>query len=64
MGAAVRARDLAVDLGGRRILHGLTFDAPAGQITGLLGPSGCGKTTIDAHVSRTVEVQYNRRGPG
>jgi ABC-2 type transport system ATP-binding protein len=44
--AAVRAQALAVDLGGRRILHDLTFDAPAGQITGLLGPSGCGKTTM------------------
>jgi ABC-2 type transport system ATP-binding protein len=43
---AVRARGLTVDLGGKRILHGLTFDAPAGRITGLLGPSGCGKTTL------------------
>jgi ABC-2 type transport system ATP-binding protein len=43
---AVRARSLTVELGGKRILHGLTFDAPAGQITGLLGPSGCGKTTM------------------
>ncbi|MDQ2707049.1 MAG: ABC transporter ATP-binding protein [Actinomycetota bacterium] len=43
---AVESLDLAVVLGGRRILHGLTFDAPAGQITGLFGPSGCGKTTL------------------
>lgn len=43
---AVRARSLIVELGGKRILHGLTFDAPAGRITGLLGPSGCGKTTL------------------
>jgi ABC-2 type transport system ATP-binding protein len=35
-----------VVLGGKRILHRLTFDAPAGKITGLLGPSGCGKTTM------------------
>lgn len=43
---AVQARDLVVVLGGKRILHGLTFDAPAGKVTGLLGPSGCGKTTL------------------
>jgi len=44
--AAVESRDLVVVLGGKRILHGLTFEAPAGRITGLLGPSGCGKTTL------------------
>jgi NitT/TauT family transport system ATP-binding protein len=27
-------------------LDGLTFDAPAGQITTVVGPSGCGKTTL------------------
>jgi ABC-2 type transport system ATP-binding protein len=43
---AIDARGLAVTLGGRRILHGLTFTAPAGRVTGLLGPSGCGKTTL------------------
>jgi len=43
---AVESRELSVVLGGKRILHGLTFDAPAGRITGLLGPSGCGKTTL------------------
>lgn len=46
MGVAIETRDLVVVLGGRRILHGLTFDAPAGEVTGLLGPSGCGKTTL------------------
>ncbi len=28
------------------MLHGLTFEVPRGQVTGLLGPSGCGKTTL------------------
>ncbi|MGQ0575300.1 MAG: ABC transporter ATP-binding protein [Pseudonocardia sp.] len=46
MAAAITVRDLVVTLGGRRVLHGLTFDAPAGRVTGLLGPSGCGKTTL------------------
>jgi ABC-2 type transport system ATP-binding protein len=46
MNAAIEARDLVVVLGGTRILHGLTFQAPSRQITGLLGPSGCGKTTL------------------
>lgn len=46
MTQAIEVRDLVVTLGGRRILHGLTFTVPTGQVTGLLGPSGCGKTTL------------------
>lgn len=46
MAQAIEVRDLVVTLGGRRILHGLTFTVPTGQVTGLLGPSGCGKTTL------------------
>lgn len=46
MAPAIEVRDLVVTLGGRRILHGLTFTVPTGQVTGLLGPSGCGKTTL------------------
>jgi ABC-2 type transport system ATP-binding protein len=43
---AIDAKGLVVELGRRRILHGLTFAVPRGQVTGLLGPSGCGKTTL------------------
>ena len=43
---AVQVTNLRVRRGGRETLHGLTFDLPAGTITGLLGPSGCGKTTL------------------
>jgi ABC-2 type transport system ATP-binding protein len=46
MAAAVEARGLVVVLGGRRVLRGLMFSVPTGQVTGLLGPSGCGKTTL------------------
>ncbi len=43
---AVIVRDLVVDRGRRRVLPGLSFRVPAGQVTGLLGPSGSGKTTL------------------
>lgn len=46
MSHAIEVGDLVVGIGGRPILHGLTFAVPAGQVTGLLGPSGCGKTTL------------------
>lgn len=42
----IRAEGLVVTRGRTAVLHGLTFDVPAGSITGLMGPSGCGKTTL------------------
>ncbi|MFT3972495.1 MAG: ATP-binding cassette domain-containing protein [Amaricoccus sp.] len=31
---------------GRQVLHGVSFDVPAGKVVAPLGPSGCGKSTI------------------
>ncbi|WP_432928809.1 ABC transporter ATP-binding protein [Microbispora sp. CA-135349] len=45
-GPAIAVRDLRVSRGGTEVLHGLSFEVPRGQVTGLLGPSGCGKTTL------------------
>jgi ABC-2 type transport system ATP-binding protein len=42
----VEVRDLVVDRGGRRVLHGLDLTIGQGSVTGLLGPSGCGKSTL------------------
>jgi ABC-2 type transport system ATP-binding protein len=42
----VEVRDLVVDRGGRRVLHGLDITIEQGSVTGLLGPSGCGKSTL------------------
>jgi len=46
VGNAVEVAGLVVDRGDRRVLHGLEFAVPHGEVTGLLGPSGCGKTTL------------------
>ena len=47
---AVMSRDLTKDFGsgeGRvRVLRGVDFEAPYGEMTLLVGPSGCGKTTL------------------
>jgi ABC-2 type transport system ATP-binding protein len=43
---AIAVRDLRVARGGAEVLHGISLDVAAGEVTGLLGPSGCGKTTL------------------
>jgi putative ABC transport system ATP-binding protein len=46
MEPVIEIRGLVVDRGGKRVLHGITFSAPRGSVTGVLGPSGSGKTTL------------------
>jgi ABC-2 type transport system ATP-binding protein len=43
---AISVRHLHVDRGGITVLPDLSFDVPAGSVTGLLGPSGSGKSTL------------------
>ena len=59
MDNAITASGLVVDRGPRRVLHGLSFTVPRGQVTGLLGPSGSGKTTL---MRALVGVQVIRSG--
>jgi ABC-2 type transport system ATP-binding protein len=41
----IDVRELTKSYGDQRAVHGLTFTAPAGKVTGFLGPNGAGKTT-------------------
>jgi ABC-2 type transport system ATP-binding protein len=59
MTSAIEVRDLVVERGKRRVLHGLTCTIPRGSVTGLLGPSGSGKTTI---MRAIVGVQVVKSG--
>lgn len=46
MSAAIQARGVTVELGGRRVLDGVTFDVARGELAALCGPNGGGKTTF------------------
>ena len=57
--ALLRVHDLHAWYGESHILHGVTFDVPAGEVVTLLGRNGAGKTTTLKSVMGMVE---KRRG--
>jgi ABC-2 type transport system ATP-binding protein len=59
MKAAIEVRNLVVERGGRRVLHGIDCSIPRGTVAGLLGPSGSGKTTF---IRAVVGVQVIKDG--
>jgi len=42
----IRFDNVALDLGGRRIINGLDLELGRGEFVCVVGPSGCGKTTL------------------
>ncbi len=46
MSAALSVQDVAVELGGREVLHDIRLEVERGELVALLGPNGAGKTTL------------------
>ncbi|GAC1045612.1 ABC transporter ATP-binding protein [Rhizobium sp. No.120] len=43
---SIKADNITWKIGGKTVLDGVSFEAPAGKMLGLLGPNGSGKTSL------------------
>ena len=50
------ATNISAWFGDHKVLHRVSLDMPAGQITSLIGPSGCGKSTFLRILNRMHEL--------
>jgi len=56
----LQVQDLVAGYGETRVLHGVSFDVPAGGVVALLGPNGAGKTTTLRAVSGLLRPSGGR----
>jgi phosphate transport system ATP-binding protein len=59
MQSAIQIQNVSFAYGTKQVLHDVTLDIPARQITAFIGPSGCGKSTLLRCMNR-----INDRIPG
>ena len=52
----LKAQDLSVWFGKRKVLEGVSIDFPRNTVTALIGPSGCGKSTFIRTLNRLHEL--------
>ena len=60
VGPELRFEHLNVSRGGRRVLHDVSLEIPAGEITTLLGPNGAGKSSLVLAVGGLLRIGSGR----
>jgi iron complex transport system ATP-binding protein len=56
--------DVAIALGGTRVVRGATFSVAPGQVAGLVGPNGSGKSTLLRSLYRVIRPEAGTVGIG
>ena len=64
MGVGMETRNLEAWFGPAKVLHGITMDMAASQVTAIIGPSGCGKSTFIRCLNRMHETVPGARAAG
>jgi phosphate transport system ATP-binding protein len=54
--AYIQIKDFSFYYGAAKVLHELTFDIAAKQVTAFIGPSGCGKSTLLRNLNRMNDL--------
>ena len=62
--AAIEIRNVSVAYGDNQVVHDVSMDIPARQVTALIGPSGCGKTTLLRCLNRMNDLIDSARITG
>jgi phosphate transport system ATP-binding protein len=58
---AVQIQNVNFAYGSKQVLHDVTLDIPANQVTAFIGPSGCGKSTLIRCINRINDRIPNAR---
>ncbi|WP_062016351.1 ABC transporter ATP-binding protein [Aureimonas sp. AU4] len=56
----LRAEELSLGYGARRVVENLSLDLPPRRMTAILGPNGCGKSTLLRALARLIEPLSGR----
>ena len=60
--STLHLQQIAIAIGGRHLIHGLSAKIAPGDCLTVMGPSGCGKSSLLAFVSGTLDPAFAAKG--